>query len=70
MTESEFLKHIGKKIQQQRRAQGMTAKQLGVKISVWQHCISDIELGKRNAGILQYKKIATVLGLDIKHLLP
>jgi ribosome-binding protein aMBF1 (putative translation factor) len=70
MSNREFLKYVGMRIRKERIAQGMTGKELGVKISALKDCIYDIELGIRNPAILQYKKIADVLGLDIKDLLP
>ena len=67
---SRKLKQIGEKIQKLRKEKGLTQKQLADKVRVSSTYIGFIEQGQRNPSINTADKIARVLGVKVKDLIP
>jgi transcriptional regulator with XRE-family HTH domain len=69
MTEKEFLQKVGFEIRMARIRSGLTGQELadlsGVKIGA----LFDIEKGRRNGYILNYRRIADTLCVDLSSLL-
>ena len=59
---------IGERIRQERKAQGLTQKQLGEKLGITQQAIGQIE-SEKSIGTSTLKKIAAVLGTTPESLL-
>lgn len=69
MTNKEYLSQIGLEIRVARTRKRMTAKAVGKLCGLHESTISEIELGKNDAHILTYKRIADALGVSIKDFL-
>ena len=69
MTHGEYLIQIGKKIREIRRAKGMPIQKAAPLAETYKSCLSEIENGKMNVKILQLKKLADLLGVDVKDFL-
>jgi transcriptional regulator with XRE-family HTH domain len=66
MNNGEYLIAIGKKIREIRRAKGIPIQKAAAMADTYKSSLSDIETGKMNVKILQLKKLADVLGVDVK----
>jgi transcriptional regulator with XRE-family HTH domain len=64
--EKEFLISVGNKLRSLRLEKGMSQEQLSFKCDVDISQINRMELGKVNAGILSYRKIALVLEVSLE----
>ena len=65
----EFLEAIGRKIRKHRKAKRMTLVQMSKEVGLFVASLSYIERGERNIYILNLKRIAECLEVDIKDLL-
>lgn len=64
-----LLVHLGKRLQALRKAKGWTQTDLAVYLDMNRGHISDIELGKREVGIITLQVIARGLGTTMAKLL-
>jgi len=67
---SRKLKQIGERVQRLRKEKGLTQEQLADKVRVSSTYIGFIEQGQRNPSINTADKIARVLGVKTKDLIP
>ena len=67
---SRKLKQIGERVQRLRKEKGLTQEQLADKVRVSSTYIGFIEQGQRNPSINTADKIARVLGVKVKDLIP
>ncbi len=65
MTEKEFLKKLGKKIAQHRKASNKTLVDVCAVIDMEKTNLSAIENGRQNATSLTLKKIADAIGVEV-----
>lgn len=73
MTEIKITKkeiQLGKRIKKLRRKTGLTQEQLAEKVNVSTTHIGLVETGKRRVSLKTLQKIASVLGIKVKELLP
>lgn len=73
MTEIKITKkeiQLGKRIKKLRRKAGLTQEQLAEKVNVSTTHIGLVETGKRRVSLKTLQKIASVLGVKVKELLP
>ena len=61
---------LGRHIQKVRQAQGITQEELAEKIHVSQTWITLIETGKKTPNLRLLQKIAKVIGVKVKDLIP
>jgi transcriptional regulator with XRE-family HTH domain len=66
MTDQVFLKRLGSKIAQTRKAKGKTLLDICVAIEMEKSNLSAIENGRQNATSLTLKKIAEALNVEVK----
>lgn len=59
---------VGLNLQNARRQRGLSQEELAHLASVHQTYLSGVERGKRNPTIVVLARIASVLGIDIEHL--
>jgi len=69
MTDSDYLKSMGKKIKAARKAKGLYLRDLGKLCNIHFGALSEIENGKRNSYLLTLKNIADQLDVDVKDFL-
>ena len=69
MDHGEYLIALGKKIREIRRAKGIPIQKAAAMADTYKSCLSDIENGKMNVKIIQLKKLADVLEVDVKDFL-
>lgn len=69
MNNGEYLISIGKKIREIRRAKGIPIQKAAPLADTYKSCLSDIENGKMNVKIIQLKKLADLLEVDVKDFL-
>ena len=69
MTDSNYLKEMGKKIKAAREAKGLYLRDLGSMCNIHYGAICEIENGKRNSYLLTLKNIADKLDVDVKDFL-
>lgn len=69
MSHREYLKHIGMELRIARIRKGYTQSYVASKTGFEENVISYVELGKRDAAILTYKRIADALGIEMKDIL-
>ena len=62
---AEFIASIAQSIQQQRRIQGLTQKQLAEKLGVSQAMVSQWENGEENFTVTTLVRISSALGLSL-----
>ena len=62
---AEYIASIALNIQEQRRAQGLTQKQLADKLGVSQAMVSQWENGEENFTVATLVKISSALGLQL-----
>jgi transcriptional regulator with XRE-family HTH domain len=65
-----FQKQVGEKIRGFRLAKNMSIEALAIECELDYSQVSRMELGKVNFGMAYLKKIATVLGIEAKELMP
>ena len=66
MTETEYLKEMGRKIKSARNERGITLRELGKMCELDYSAICRIESGQKDSHILTIINIADKLGVDIK----
>ena len=64
---AEFIALIARSIQEQRRIQGLTQKQLAEKLNVSQAMISQWENGEENFTVVTLARISSALGLPLSN---
>lgn len=69
MNNGQYLIEIGKKIREIRRAKGIPIQKAATMADTYKSCLSDIENGKMNFKIIQLKKLADLLEVDVKDFL-
>ena len=69
MEHGKYLIEMGKKIREIRRAKGIPIQKAAPMADTYKSCLSDIENGKMNVKIIQLKKLADLLGVDVKDFL-
>ena len=69
MTETEYLKEMGRKIKLARKEKGLYLRDLGKLCNIHYGAICEIEKGKRDSHILTILNIADKLGVDVKEFL-
>ena len=69
MTDSDYLKAMGKKIKAAREAKGLYLRDLGKMCNIHYGAICEIENGKRNSYLLTLKNIADKLNINLKDLI-
>lgn len=67
MSNKEFLKKIGIEMKVSRIRKGLSLKEVGELTGLHQSTIGAIENGKKDAHILNYKRIADAVGVEIKN---
>jgi len=70
LSDKEFLKVVGKRIEQVRKDKKVTRTQLGYLCDMERPNIARIENGGNNLTLITLRKIATALEVTIKDLLP
>jgi transcriptional regulator with XRE-family HTH domain len=68
-TEKKFLKQIGDNIKQLRTAQNVSQEDLAFKANLDRSYIGSVERGERNISLINFKKIADALKIDLTKLL-
>ena len=68
MTDKEFLKAMGARIAEIRKAKGMSQFDVSSKLKFEKTYLSAIENGHQNITLLTYKQIADALEVDIREL--
>ena len=68
MTDKEFLKAMGTRIAETRKAKGLSQLDVCSKLDMDKTYLSAIENGHRNITLLTYKQIADALEVDLKEL--
>lgn len=68
MTDKQFLKKIGKKIQSIRETQGISVQNLAIKVGISRMELYRIEAGDVNSSINVFRKISKELEIDISEL--
>lgn len=68
METKEFLAVVGKRIRSYRKAWKISQEKLSEMSDIHPSYISEIELGKTNASIYSYYKIANALGMSLSEL--
>jgi len=63
-----YLKKVGRTIREARKAKGMSQESLSLTSGLDRSYIGGIERGERNVSILNLRKIASSLGLNISEL--
>ena len=66
----DILKAVGNRLREARGKAGLTQKQLGDRAGVKQSYIFELERGRTNITLNTLVKMADVLGMDIRDLLP
>ena len=69
MTDSIYLKEMGKKIRAVRKAKGISMRKMITLCSLHKSSISEIENGKWNSRILTLKMLAETMDVDVKDFL-
>lgn len=69
MEHGQYLIEMGKKIREIRRAKGIPIQKAAPMADTYKSCLSDIENGKMNVKIIQLKKLADLLGVNVKDFL-
>lgn len=69
MNHGQYLISMGKKIREIRRAKGIPIQKAATMAETYKSCLSDIENGKMNVKIIQLKKLADLLEVDVKDFL-
>jgi HTH-type transcriptional regulator, competence development regulator len=60
----EFLIHVGKRVRQERRRQGLSQTDLALRAGVEQRAISEIETGRRAMTLSTLHKLARALEVE------
>lgn len=68
-TQKEFLINLGMEIKVARIRKGMTTNSLSEACGLHRATINEIEGGRTESKILNYKRIADALGVDVKNFL-
>jgi transcriptional regulator with XRE-family HTH domain len=66
---SEVLKKFGGRVQELRKAKGLSQEKLGFACNLSQTYISEVEQGKRNISLLNLHAIASALEITLAHLM-
>jgi transcriptional regulator with XRE-family HTH domain len=69
MNNEAYLKQMGKRIRAERKAKGISLRQLTVMTGMAKSALSEIENGKRNSYLLTLKLIADTIDVDVKDFL-
>lgn len=69
MEHGQYLIAMGKKIREIRREKGFPIQIAAELADTYKSCLSDIETGKMNVKIIQLKKLADLLEVDVKDFL-
>ncbi len=69
MRNRDYLQQMGSKIRSVRVRAGLTQKQVAELVPMKRYSLTKIECGRADSHILMLKRIADVLGVDIKELL-
>jgi transcriptional regulator with XRE-family HTH domain len=69
MSNREFLAHLGVELKIARIRMSLTQANVASKTGLSVMAISKIETGQRDGHILTYKRIADVLGVELKQIL-
>jgi len=69
MNNGQYLIEIGKKIREIRRAKGIPIQKAAAMTDTYKSSLSEIENGKMNVKIIQLKKLADLLEVDVKDFL-
>ena len=70
MTNEKFLLALGKRIKEARAINGFSQEEIAFRALISTQYLSQIERGKRNIGILNLKKIAKALNIELWELIP
>jgi transcriptional regulator with XRE-family HTH domain len=65
MTHGEYLKKVGSKIREIRKAKGIPIQKCAEMALTYKSSLSDIEKGKMNVKLLALKQLADVLEVDV-----
>jgi transcriptional regulator with XRE-family HTH domain len=65
----EFLRRLGERIREERRARKLSQEQLAFDANLTQHYLSQVELGQRNASVSTVRAIAIALQIPLVELL-
>ena len=65
----DYLKKVGQKIRQARKARGMSQESLALASDLDRSYVGGVERGERNVAVLNLRKIAASLGLKLSELL-
>lgn len=63
------VKEIGRFLREKRLQLGLSQNQLGKKVGIRRENIRDVELGKRNFGVKNFRKILKALNINVTYLL-
>lgn len=69
MTHKEYLQTVGMEFKVARIRKGLTTRQLEDQTGLSRATVESIEAGKRDSGLLIYRRIAIALGIELKNLL-
>ena len=69
MKHGQYLIKMGNKIREIRKAKGIPIQKAAAMADTYKSCLSDIETGKMNVKIIQLKKLADLLEVDVKDFL-
>jgi transcriptional regulator with XRE-family HTH domain len=64
----EFLRRLGQRIKELRRARNLSQEQLAEAAELVQHYVSQIEQGERNVSIVTLRLLAQALGVTLSAL--
>lgn len=70
MEEREFLLRLGMAMRLERISRNLTVKELSELADMKMNCIYQLERGKRNGHILNYKRVCDTLGIELTSILP
>ncbi len=65
-----FLRELGARLRQRRRARGLTQAELGRRCELHRTFIGSVERGERNLSILNLRRLARALRLPLADLFP
>lgn len=70
MLASEYSKQVGSLIRKHRLEMGLTEKELTKRAGLSKNYVEKVERGEKEIGILQLRRIAKELVIDVRDLLP
>jgi XRE family transcriptional regulator, aerobic/anaerobic benzoate catabolism transcriptional regulator len=65
-----YLRYVAERVREQRRARGMSRRELAETAGVSDRYVAQIESGRGNVSILVLRKLARALDVPMEHLLP